>query len=93
MAKSKWNEIEAQRGQPMKDILIGLFKLHGADKAPVDRVAAELGVSQASVSLWIQRTGLRQRVTLVEDRTGAPGADRRADGEQLLPGFELENAS
>lgn len=89
MARNRFLEIEQARGMPMKDILIGMFKLYGLDERPQQRVAAELGVSQPTVSQWIKACQLRPVVKLVESaRRSTVGADRDA-GEQLLPGFDV----
>lgn len=94
MARNKFLEIEQQRGQPMKEILIGMFKLYGLDEQPQQRVAAELGVSQPTVSQWVKACGLRRLVKLVESPAPGHAGTARGAGEQLLPGFaELENAS
>jgi DNA-binding transcriptional regulator LsrR (DeoR family) len=97
MARNKFAEIEQERGQPMRDILIGMFKLYGLDEQPQQRVAAELGVSQPTVSQWIKACQLRRVVKLVESAPSGPvGApiDRSAAEKQLLDAFAaLEAAS
>lgn len=96
MARSKFAEIEQSRGMPMKEVLIGMFKLYGLDERPQERVAAELGVSQPTISQWIKACNLRPVVKLVESSRPSMGApiSREAAEQQLLEAFEaLEVAS
>lgn len=60
-AKSQLPEIEKREGRPMMEILIDLYDLHGNQSA----VARMLGVPQPTLSQWIKRLGLREKVTLV----------------------------
>ena len=88
MAKNKFDEIEQARGLPMRDILIGMFKLYGLDEQPQQRVASELGVSQPTISQWIAKCNLRRIVKLVESTSGRGDVARKDEQEQPLPGFE-----
>jgi DNA-directed RNA polymerase specialized sigma subunit len=64
MSRKRFTQIEQERGQPMRDVLIGMFKLYGSDERPQKRIAAELGVSQPTISQWMKACGLR-RITRV----------------------------
>lgn len=62
MRKSpKYEAIELKFGKPMPVLLKSLFEQHGSQSA----VAKVLGVTQASVSLWCAKLGLKQ-VTRLE---------------------------
>ena len=63
MARNLMKEVEQDRGQPIKTVLIESFRKHGSQK----EVAEELGVNQSTVSLWITRLRLKKVTTLVED--------------------------
>ena len=68
MARSKFKELEEARGRPVADILREEFDHHGTQSA----VAASLGVTQGTVSLWLSRLGLKTKTVLVstaEQRT------------------------
>jgi transcriptional regulator with PAS, ATPase and Fis domain len=57
----KMKEIEEREKKPIKQILIDAYLRHGEQKV----VADALGVSQTTISLWLMRLGLKQRVILV----------------------------
>ena len=62
MAKAgKLLEIEKKEGRPMRSILVDLYLRHGNQ----NDVARALGVPQPTVSLWLKRLGLEQKVILV----------------------------
>lgn len=58
----KLQELEAASGRPARDVLQELFRVHGTQVA----VAAELGISQSTLSVWLLRLGLEQKTVLVE---------------------------
>lgn len=55
---SKLKEIERQQGRPMAEILRELYHELGSQA----EVAARLGVSQGTISLWFIRFGLKLKV-------------------------------
>ena len=61
MAKSKYKQLEEARGRPVADILREEFDQHGTQRA----VAASLGITQGTVSLWLSRLGLTTKTVLV----------------------------
>lgn len=75
MAKSKFRELEKARGRPVADILREEFDQHGTQRA----VAASLGITQGTVSLWLSRLGLTTKTVLV------PTADNNGQTEQATP--------
>ncbi len=52
-------------GKPMRDVLVDLYAEHGVKATPQSVIAAELGVSQPTLSQWVARAGLKRRVVLV----------------------------
>jgi DNA-binding MarR family transcriptional regulator len=60
-AKSQLPEIEKREGRPMAAILMELYERHESQTA----VARVLGVPQPTLSQWIKKLGLREKVTLV----------------------------
>ena len=60
-AKSQLPEIEKREGRPMTAILTELYELHETQSA----VARVLGIPQPTLSQWIKRLGLREKVTLI----------------------------
>jgi DNA invertase Pin-like site-specific DNA recombinase len=67
MMPSKMRVIERQKGIPLKDILVESFARNGSQSA----VARELGVTQTTISWWLNRLHLRQKVILVKDKTNS----------------------
>lgn len=65
---SKFKEIEQREGQPMPEILTALYQKCGN----LDAVAASLGVSQGTISLWLTRCGLELRYVLVPKKGVMP---------------------
>jgi predicted transcriptional regulator len=57
----KYKAIEAERGKPIRELLIELFEKHGSTK----KVAKELGVSQSTLSTWLSIHGLKLKTILV----------------------------
>lgn len=88
MAQGRQGEIEAQHGKPIRDVLIEQFERYGTAPNPVDAVAAALGVSQATISLWIMKLRLKRHVRLVDDDGGAGAVAVVPDGQLVLPGVE-----
>lgn len=82
-SKGKLKELEHREGRPIGDILIDLYAMHGSQI----KIAEVLGVSQATISLWLLQAGLEQRVVLV------PRAPRSfSQSIDSLPLFaEIEN--
>lgn len=65
MARSgRFEELERERKQPMREILREQFQKHTSQA----QIAAELGVSQSTISEWIDR--VRGRVRLVLEFEG-----------------------
>jgi molybdenum-dependent DNA-binding transcriptional regulator ModE len=62
LALSKYEQLEEERGKPLKEILIEAFARYGSTHA----AARELGVSQSTFSLWMLRCGLAIRSELIE---------------------------
>lgn len=62
MAQSKMHKIESVRGRAMREILAELYQQHDSQSA----IAAELGISQPTLSLWLVKLGLREKTVLVE---------------------------
>lgn len=60
-ATRKMQEVEQERGKPIADILQELYEEHGSQQA----VAAALGVTQGTISLWLLRAGLAQKTIIV----------------------------
>lgn len=54
LATPKWKEIEARYKRPMADILITLYEQHGRLQNAQEVIAAELGISQPTLSQWIK---------------------------------------
>ena len=65
MALSRFEELERERGKPLKEILIEEFTREGSTTA----AARSLGVSQGTFSGWLLRCGLKIRSELVERET------------------------
>lgn len=65
MATSKAKVIELERGLSLRQVLIDTFTRTGS----LTGVAKELGVTQGTVSLWLQRCNLEIKTTLVEKET------------------------
>jgi DNA-binding transcriptional LysR family regulator len=63
--KSKYKQLEAERGQPMPLILQEAYAEHGNQTA----VARALGVSQPTISQWLIRLGLAEKTILVPDES------------------------
>lgn len=61
-------QLEQERGMPIQQILTEAFEHHGSQTA----VAAALGVSQPTISLWLKNLNLQVRTVIVEPGTGAP---------------------
>ncbi len=68
MASNKMHEIEATKGQSISEILTGLFDKHGTEAAPQTAVAQELGISQGTLSLWLTKLRLVQKVVLIPEQ-------------------------
>jgi DNA-binding MarR family transcriptional regulator len=51
-------ELEATHGKPIEDILRDLYVVGGLT---VEQVGAELGVTQGTVSRWLDRVGIAAR--------------------------------
>jgi hypothetical protein len=58
---SKFAEIEAVYGKPIKDVLPELYNKHHN----LRDVANELGVSQGTISFWLLKLGLEIRSQIV----------------------------
>lgn len=52
--QNAWERIEAETGKTMHTLLPDLFDKHGRQA----KVAEVLGVSQGTVSLWMQKIGM-----------------------------------
>lgn len=50
--------LEARHGKPIEDILRGLYVDRGMT---VEQVGAELGITQGTVSRWLDRVGIIAR--------------------------------
>jgi hypothetical protein len=59
---SKFKRVETAKGKPMRAILKEAFERLKSQQA----VAAELGVAQGTISLWLMRCGLEIRTIIVE---------------------------
>lgn len=57
----KMLEIEREKGQPIEAVLQDLYKRNDTQSA----VAAELGITQSTLSLWLMRLNLSERRVLV----------------------------
>lgn len=65
-AISKLKIIETREGRPIVDVLCTLYERYGSQTA----VAVALGVSQATISQWLQRLGLAEKTILVPKSDG-----------------------
>lgn len=63
---NKLKTIEEREGRPIVDVLCDLYAKHGCQTA----VAAALGVSQPTISQWLQRLGLEEKTILVPKSDG-----------------------
>jgi len=61
MSTHKMLEIEKREGKNLKALLPELYETCGKQAD----VAARLGVSQGTISLWISRLGLKEKTILV----------------------------
>lgn len=59
--RSKMQDIEAEKGKPIRDVLSNLYSIHGKQKF----VANELGIDQSTLSIWLVKLGLREKTILV----------------------------
>lgn len=62
MSVGKLQQVEQERGKPIKAVLIELHEKHGSLK----KVADELGVTRSTLWAWLLRTGLEEKSILVE---------------------------
>lgn len=60
--RSKIRALADKQGKPVEVVLRDAFKQHGTQSA----VAAALGVSQSTISLWLLRLGLTQKTILIK---------------------------
>jgi hypothetical protein len=63
-AQSKAEEIERERGKPLKDVLVEEFPQHGT----LAGLARALGVTPGTMQGWLLRCGLMIETRLVEHR-------------------------
>lgn len=59
---NKLQEIEENRGIPMRKLIPQLFDQLGSQKA----IAEELGVTQGTISVWMTRLGLHIKTVIIE---------------------------
>lgn len=64
---NKMEQVQQERGKPLKQVLVELWDQHGSQQA----VADELGVTQGTISLWMLRLGLTFKTVIVDDREPA----------------------
>jgi hypothetical protein len=64
---SKYRQIEIKYGKPMADILREMYERYGHEPNAQNLIAAELGCSQPSLSLWLKHLRLRRKTVLVEE--------------------------
>lgn len=61
---SKMQQIETQKGKPIEDIITELYEKHGSQTA----VAAELGIAQGTLSVWLVKLGLKEKLVVIPTR-------------------------
>jgi hypothetical protein len=64
---NKMNELQAQKGKPLRELIIEYWDKHGTQQG----IADELGVSQGTISLWMFRLGLTFKTIIVDARETA----------------------
>lgn len=66
LATPKWKEIETRYQCPMADILVRLYDKHGHLSNAQEVIAAELGISQPTLSQWIKILRLEFKKVLLK---------------------------
>jgi len=67
MKNKRMQEIEAKEGRPIEDVLRSLYQKHAGNPRIQQAVADELGISQPTLSQWLLRLRLVQKITLVSE--------------------------
>jgi hypothetical protein len=60
-------EIEAKQGRPIAEVIRELYAKHAGEARIQETVARELGISQPTLSLWLTKLRLTQRIVVVPD--------------------------
>lgn len=63
MKSKRMQEVEHERGQPIEQVLADLFQEHGTQRA----VAADLGITQSTLSYWLLKLRMSTQTILVRD--------------------------
>lgn len=60
--KSKMHQVESEAGIPIEVIIEQLYEKHGSQTA----VARELGIAQGTLSLWLVKLGLKEKLIVIK---------------------------
>ena len=61
---SKMHQIEADANKPIEQIISELYEEYGSQTA----VAAKLGIAQGTLSVWLVKLGLKEKLVVVKDQ-------------------------
>jgi DNA-binding transcriptional regulator LsrR (DeoR family) len=62
METKAMREIEEREGEPIREVLVRLYQQHRTQQ----EVAESLGISRATLAVWLIRLGLTEKTVLVK---------------------------
>lgn len=60
---SKQRQIETETGKPIEQIIIEMYEQFGSQT----KVASELGIAQGTLSIWLVKLGLKEKLIVIKE--------------------------